>query len=167
MKMKFVAMAQGAFVLVSVTGCVQSEEDLYSPRRQPGFRPPSAPVVQDLTPVDPTVPPVTLNPLPDHVPPMPPQEQPITIPPNAPQIGGQPSVPTPPSVPQQPVVQPESRPVEQPKTQKPAVPQYAKRVPGKPNLIINPYTGATLDATGLTPGTEVRDPRTGQTMLVP
>lgn len=46
-------------------------------------------------------------------------------------------------------------------------PQVAKRVPGKPNQIYNPYTGAILDVTGLTPGTEVRDPRTGETMLVP
>ena len=50
---------------------------------------------------------------------------------------------------------------------KPAAPEYAKKVPGKPNQIYNPYTGAILDVTGLTPGTEVRDPRTGQTMLVP
>ena len=46
-------------------------------------------------------------------------------------------------------------------------PKYATKVPGKFGLIKSPYDGKLLDATGVPPGTEVKDPSTGKIMLVP
>jgi hypothetical protein len=52
-------------------------------------------------------------------------------------------------------------------TQKSDEPKYATRVPGKSGIIKSPYDGKLLDATGVPPGTEVKDPATGKIMLVP
>jgi len=51
--------------------------------------------------------------------------------------------------------------------QKTDEPKYAIRVPGKSGIIKSPYDGKLLDATGVPPGTEVKDPSTGKIMLVP
>lgn len=45
--------------------------------------------------------------------------------------------------------------------------QYATKVPGKSGWIRSPYNGRVLDATGIIPGTFVKDPETGQVMIVP
>ena len=67
-----------------------------------------------------------------------------------------------PSLPPTPAPQP---PPEPPK--KAAAPEYAKKVPGKPGWIRSPYDNKILDATGIPPGTEVKDPISGKIMLVP
>ncbi len=51
--------------------------------------------------------------------------------------------------------------------QKTDEPKHAIRVPGKSGIIKSPYDGKLLDATGVPPGTEVKDPSTGKIMLVP
>jgi hypothetical protein len=45
--------------------------------------------------------------------------------------------------------------------------KYASKVPGRPGLIRSPYDGKLLDATGIPPGTQVKDPDSGKIMLVP
>jgi hypothetical protein len=153
MKKNFAATVQGVALAMGLAGCAQQDED-FVPQRQAGFRPPPAPLVQEeLPPVDPAAttqrPQAPLSPLPDSAVITPAPEAPAPTQKQA----TAPVAPTPPPAP--------------PTPPKPAAPEYAKKVPGKPNQIYNPYTGAILDVTGLTPGTEVRDPRTGQTMLVP
>jgi hypothetical protein len=45
---------------------------------------------------------------------------------------------------------------------------YAHPVPGKPGFVTSPYGGAGLiDARGFPPGTEVKDPYSGKSFLVP
>lgn len=46
-------------------------------------------------------------------------------------------------------------------------PKYAIKMPGKSGIIKSPYDGKLLDATGVPPGTEVKDPSSGKIMLVP
>ena len=47
-------------------------------------------------------------------------------------------------------------------------PVYAKKVPGKPGVVWNPFVpGEMLDVSDLPPGAEARDPKTGGTFLVP
>ena len=154
MNKNFAATAQGLALAIGLAGCAQQDED-FIPQKQVGFRPPPTPLVQqDLPAVDPvgTQPsPAPLNPLPDAVASAPAPDAPPPLPKQAPvPVSPAPVAPTPPPAPP-----------------KPTAPEYAKKVPGKPNQIYNPYTGAILDVTGLTPGQEVRDPRTGHTMLVP
>ena len=56
--------------------------------------------------------------------------------------------------------------VEQPK-QVGEVP-YGKAVPGKPGFVTSPHGGSGyIDARGFPPGTEVKDPYSGKTFLVP
>ena len=173
MKMNQAASAFALAIAMGVSGCVQDEEE-YQPRRQAGFRPPSSAVYQDPAySVDPA--PAPLNPLPDPAPLSPlPAPAPSPAPladnpapaPNVP-VSNLPALNAPPSPNPAPAPNlapsPKPAPTPAPKNS----PAVAKRVPGKPNQIFNPYTGAILDVTGLTPGTEVRDPRTGETMLVP
>lgn len=158
MKKNFAAAAQLMVLAFGVSGCVQQDED-FTPRRQVGFRPPPVPLNQEtLPPVDPQVSPAPTppSPLPD----------PAASASNPdPSLAKQNQQSKPAGATGENVASNTPAP-EAPKP-KPAPPQYAKKVPGKPNQIYNPYTGAILDVTGLTPGTEVRDPRTGQTMLVP
>jgi hypothetical protein len=46
---------------------------------------------------------------------------------------------------------------------------YAKGVAGKPGFVTSPYSPASgyIDVRGFPPGTEVKDPYTGKTFLVP
>jgi hypothetical protein len=183
MKMNQAATASMLAVAIGVSGCVQDEEE-YVPHRQAGFRPPSSAVYQEPAySVDPS--PAPLNPLPDPAP-LPPVANnpapslPISNPnPASPAPSPAPAPLSPPSPPN-PTPSPAPTPNPSPATSSnskptpapspaaaPKSPLVAKRVPGKSNYIYNPYTGAMLDVTGLTPGTEVRDPRTGETMLVP
>lgn len=65
--------------------------------------------------------------------------------------------------PDEPVVKPV---VEQPK-QVGEVP-YGKAVPGKPGFVTSPFSSqGYIDARGFPPGTEVKDPYSGKTFLVP
>jgi hypothetical protein len=163
----FPAIALCSTLIVALGGCAQ-QEDPYVPTKRAGFRPRTTPLMQDdFGAVDPLAVPsgaaneeyprtggfagsnsAPLSPLPDPAPaPIPPP--PVPVPP-------QPPSPAPP--PPQP----------QPKQ---SAPEYAKRVPGKPNWIKSPYDGTILDATDqngvrFPPGTEVKDPK-GRIMLVP
>ena len=47
---------------------------------------------------------------------------------------------------------------------------YATKVPGKPGFVYSPYDGANkgyIDVRGFPPGTEVKDPYSGKSFLVP
>jgi hypothetical protein len=46
---------------------------------------------------------------------------------------------------------------------------YAKAVPGKPGFVFSPYDGkgGYIDVRGFPPGTEVKDPYSGKSFLVP
>jgi len=46
---------------------------------------------------------------------------------------------------------------------------YAKPVPGKPGFVFSPYDGkgGYIDVRGFPPGTEVKDPYSGKSFLVP
>jgi len=46
-------------------------------------------------------------------------------------------------------------------------PKYATKVPGKNGWIKSPYDGKVLDAAGVPPGTQVKDPDSGRIMIVP
>ncbi len=46
-------------------------------------------------------------------------------------------------------------------------PKYATKVPGKNGWIKSPYDGKVLDAAGVPPGTQVKDPDSGKIMIVP
>jgi hypothetical protein len=165
----------GAVAAIVFAGCAQ-QDDSYIPGKRAGFRPQSTPLMQDdFGTVDPlAVPagspnqdagsgpgfvggPAPVAALPDPVPqPAPnplPQTQAAPTPPPAP--APQPPAPSP---------QPSG-------LAKSSGPEYAKRVPGKPNWIKSPYDGTILDATDqngvrFPPGTEVKDPK-GRVMLVP
>jgi len=156
MKFKIGLAASGFALLLSVgiVGCAQNDDSI--PNKRAGFRPPTGPVVPDeLPPVETAstepvqdIPPSTSDlantsrkppgePLPDPLPA--PQSTPLP--------------PTPPPAPEPP--------------KKVAAPEYAKKVPGKPGWIRSPYDNKILDATGIPPGTEVKDPTSGKIMLVP
>lgn len=164
--------AFGAAVALVFAGCAQ-QDDSYVPARRAGFRPTTTPLMQDdFGTVDPLAVP-SGNPnqdssagpgfvgsatpapaLPDPVPNPAPQPQPAPAPAPAPNPTPQPAPQPTPSGPA-----------------KSSAPEYAKRVPGKPNWIKSPYDGTILDATDqngvrFPPGTEVKDPK-GRVMLVP
>lgn len=83
----------------------------------------------------------------------------------------------------QPVDEPKPEPTSKPTTQEPippgpAVPEppkqvgelpYAKAVAGKPGFVTSPYDPykGYIDVRGFPPGTEVKDPYSGKTFLVP
>ncbi len=167
--------ALGTALLMTLGGCAH-QDDSYIPARRAGFRPQSTPLMQDdFGAVDPLAVPsgvpnqdsaagsgfvgsaAPVSPLPDPAP------QPAATPQPAPEPAPQP-VPAPPPP-------PPPQPTPAPVPPKPAAPEYAKRVPGKPNWIKSPYDGTILDATDqngvrFPPGTEVKDPK-GRVMLVP
>lgn len=156
LKLGFVASLLG--LIIGFVGCANQDDDII-PAKRPGFRPPSTPLVQDeLPPIDPLGVPAGND-----------QSEPIASQdgssavvnssPARPPVSQQPSTP-----PEPPQTTPQPQPAPQPKA---AAPEYAKRVPGKPNWIRSPYDGKILDATGFPPGTEVRDPQSGKIMLVP
>jgi hypothetical protein len=156
LKLGFVASVLG--LMVGFAGCANQDDDII-PAKKPGFRPPSTPLVQEeLPPVDPLGVPAgndqgdasALG-----------NSSAVVNNPSA--KGGFPSQPAPLPDP----VPPQQAPAPPPAPPKPAAPEYAKRVPGKPNWIRSPYDGKILDATGFPPGTEVKDPQTGKIMLVP
>jgi hypothetical protein len=72
-----------------------------------------------------------------------------------------------------------TKPAADPKPQGPAVPDqppvakgeipYAKPVPGKPGFVFSPYDQykGYIDVRGFPPGTEVKDPYSGKSFLVP
>jgi hypothetical protein len=168
----------GAALVVALGGCAQ-QDDSYVPGRRAGFRPQTTPLMQDdfgaldplavpsdAPPVEtPTGPgfvgdPSPRSPLPDPVPQLPPNP--------ASQVDARPSPP--PAPPQVPPPTPAPPPAPSGPA-KSSGPEYAKRVPGKPNWIKSPYDGTILDATDqngvrFPPGTEVKDPK-GRVMLVP
>lgn len=157
LKLGFVASVLG--LMVGFGGCANQDDDII-PAKKPGFRPPSTPLVQeDLPPVDPLGVPAGND---QGDPGAPGSGSAVVSQP--PGRGGNASQPAalPDPVPQQQAPAPPP-----PAPPKPAAPEYAKRVPGKPNWIKSPYDGKILDATGFPPGTEVKDPQTGKIMLVP
>lgn len=85
----------------------------------------------------------------------PPQEVVETTPP--------PQAPTTPEAPQQPAVPPT------PPVKVEGELPYAKAVPGKPGFVTSPYDPykGYIDVRGFPPGTEVKDPYSGKTFLVP
>lgn len=62
-----------------------------------------------------------------------------------------------------------SKPQSSPSAPSPKVeePKYATKVPGKNGWIRSPYDGKVLDAAGVPPGTQVKDPDSGKIMIVP
>jgi hypothetical protein len=155
LKLGFVATLLG--LMVGFVGCANQDDDIV-PAKRPGFRPPANPVAQeDLPPVDPLGVPAGNDPV-DAPAGQGNSSAVVNNPPVRPPVSSQPA-PVP-----DPAPQPTPQPAPQPKD---AAPQYAKRVPGKPNWIKSPYDGKILDATGFLPGNEVRDPVSGKIMLVP
>jgi hypothetical protein len=81
----------------------------------------------------------------------------------------QPVNPAPPPPPEEPKVAPNPipPPAEPPKPVGEL--QYAKPVPGKPGFVTSPYDPykGYIDVRGFPPGTEVKDPYSGKTFLVP
>ena len=163
--------ALGTALVMTLGGCAQ-QDDSYIPAKRAGFRPQSTPLMQDdFGAVDPlAVPSGAPNQEPAGGPGFVGSAAPISsLPDPAPQPVAQPQpapAPTPAPVPTP--APPQTPP---PAAPKPAAPEYAKRVPGKPNWIKSPYDGTILDATDqngvrFPPGTEVKDPK-GRVMLVP
>lgn len=178
------ANALGTALLFLMGGCAQ-QDDSYVPSRRAGFRPQTTPLMQDdfgaldplavpsgATSADSSVGPGFVG---NSSPPPPsslpdPVSQPIPQSPanTASQVDTRPNPPPPPAPIQTP---PPSPPPTPPAPAKSSGPEYAKRVPGKPNWIKSPYDGTILDATDqngvrFPPGTEVKDPK-GRVMLVP
>lgn len=94
--------------------------------------------------------------------------------------GWHPPKPVEPSVPPDHMPPEQSKPTTQepPPPSGPAVPEapkpvgelpYAKAVPGKPGFVTSPYDPykGYIDVRGFPPGTEVKDPYSGKTFLVP
>ena len=153
MKKHVAITAQVLALALGMTGCLQQDDD-FQKRRKPGFRSPQIPVSQqEIPPIDP--PPTQPNNTANQTPPV----NNTGTSPNTPDTTTKTNQPDPAPT------NPQDTPPQTPK--KPSAPPTAKRVPGKPHQIINPYTNAILDVTGVLPGTEVRDPRTHETMLVP
>jgi len=103
-------------------------------------------------------------------------------PPKKPGGGFHPPKPVePPSAPEEPRPEPPPKPTAQdtpPTPSGPAVPEppkqvgelpYAKAVPGKPGFVTSPYDPykGYIDVRGFPPATEVKDPYSGKTFLVP
>ncbi len=167
-----------AAIAMSLGGCAQ-QDDSYIPAKRAGFRPQSTPLMQDdFGTVDPLAVPsgspnhdngsgfgfvgnsAPVAPLPDPAPQPAPAPPPVPVPAPAPPPQAPPPAPA-----------PAPAPAPTPAPSKPSAPEYAKRVPGKPNWIKSPYDGTILDATDqngvrFPPGTEVKDPK-GRVMLVP
>lgn len=161
--------ALGTALVMTLGGCAQ-QDDSYIPAKRAGFRPQSTPLMEDdFGAVDPLAVP---SGAPNHEPAGGPgfvgSAAPISsLPDPAPQPVAQPQ-PAPAPAPAPTPAPPQTPP---PAAPKPAAPEYAKRVPGKPNWIKSPYDGTILDATDqngvrFPPGTEVKDPK-GRVMLVP
>ncbi len=153
MKFKLGLAAPGFALLLCVgfIGCAQNDD--YIPAKHAGFRPPTGPSVpDDLPPVESAAePPQDVLPQGDLG--------------NASRrLPGEPLPPSAPAPSSTPLPAPQPPP-EPPK--KVAAPEYAKKVPGKPGWIRSPYDNKILDATGIPPGTEVKDPISGRIMLVP
>ena len=164
MKFKLGIAAPGFALLLGVglVGCAQNDD--YVPAKRAGFRPPSGPIVpNDLPPVE------NQTEIAQDAPPSndlatlsrkPPLD---ALPDPGPQTTQTTPAPQPaPSQPQPPVPPPQPEP-----PKKAAAPEYAKKVPGKPGWIRSPYDNKVLDASGIPPGTEVKDPTSGRIMLVP
>jgi hypothetical protein len=93
--------------------------------------------------------------------------------------GWHPPKPTEPvPAPEEPKPEPKPTTQETPTPTGPAVPEqpkqvgelpYAKAVPGKPGFVTSPYDPykGYIDVRGFPPGTEVKDPYSGKTFLVP
>ena len=163
--------ALGTALVMTLGGCAQ-QDDSYIPAKRAGFRPQSTPLMQDdFGAVDPlAVPSGAPNQEPAGGPGFVGSAAPISsLPDPAPQPVAQPQPsPAPAPAPAPTPAPPQTPP---PAPPKPAAPEYAKRVPGKPNWIKSPYDGTILDATDQSgvrfpPGTEVKDPK-GRVMLVP
>ncbi len=102
-------------------------------------------------------------------------------PPKKPGGGWHPPKPVEPSAPvEEPKPEPQTKPTSQepPTPSGPAVPEppkpvgelpYAKAVAGKPGFVTSPYDPykGYIDVRGFPPGTEVKDPYSGKTFLVP
>ena len=160
--------ALGTALAISLGGCAQ-QDDSYIPARRAGFRSQSTPLMQDdFGTVDPlAVPSGATNQDPSTGPGFVGSAPPVS---SLPDPAPQPPPFTPPAPPQTPPP-PAPAPTPAPVPSKPSAPEYAQRVPGKPNWIKSPYDGTILDATDQSgvrfpPGTEVKDPK-GRVMLVP
>ena len=164
--------ALGTALVITLGGCAQ-QDDSYIPARRAGFRPQSTPLMQDdFGTVDPlAVPSGAPNQDPSTGPGFVGSAPPVSsLPDPAPQPAPF-TPPAPPQTPPPPAPPPAPTPTPAPVPSKPSAPEYAKRVPGKPNWIKSPYDGTILDATDQSgvrfpPGTEVKDPK-GRVMLVP
>ncbi|MEY2598014.1 MAG: hypothetical protein RLZZ142_273 [Verrucomicrobiota bacterium] len=186
MKIKLASVVQGlllALGVMGISGCVDSGwEYPTKPTKVPGFNPTTSldGPQQELPPVDPSAPVApapTPGPssLPDPLPsPLSPDPTPASIPaPAAPVASGgansgRSSGPLPPAPSQAPAPAPTTPPA----APQPKPPLVAKRVAGQPTWIVNPYTGKTLQAVDekgkpFPSGLKVRDPETGEIMVVP
>lgn len=166
MKNSFSLLALGISALAFLDGCAPEDSE-YAPRRRGGFRPPSGPVQAEESGLyhDPlNHPPGYHNPAgstPGY------SGGYSAVNPGAAPSPGPAPMPAPAPAPQSPA-QPSPQPAPQPPAPpKPAEPQYATKVPGKPGWIRSPYDGKLLDATGFLRGEQVADPHTGKIMLVP
>jgi hypothetical protein len=173
------ANALGTALLVILGGCAQ-QDDSYVPGRRAGFRPQTTPLMQDdFGALDPLAVPSGSPPADSSVgpgfvgnsSPPPPSALPDPVPDSVlqPPASSAAPVETRSSPPPQPP--PPAPPPTPSAPAKSSAPEYAKRVPGKPNWIKSPYDGTILDATDqngvrFPPGTEVKDPK-GRVMLVP
>ena len=84
----------------------------------------------------------------------------------------EPSEPSEPSEPKKPEKPTTNEPVVNPVPEQPKVVgevPYGKNVPGKPGFVTSPFSpySGYIDVRGFPPGTEVKDPYSGKTFLVP
>lgn len=84
----------------------------------------------------------------------------------------EPSEPSEPSEPRKPDKPTVNEPVVNPVPEQPKVVgelQYGKNVPGKPGFVTSPFSpySGYIDVRGFPPGTEVKDPYSGKSFLVP
>ncbi len=98
---------------------------------------------------------------------LPPSTQTL-VDPNAPPTEPQPTQPTEPTKPTAPEPKPNTNPVPDAQGSPGNLP-YAKPVPGKPGFVFSPYDQykGYIDVRGFPPGTEVKDPYSGKSFLVP
>ncbi|MEY5025182.1 MAG: hypothetical protein RLZZ244_710 [Verrucomicrobiota bacterium] len=144
-------LAAGALGILGVSGCVDSGGYSSKPTKMPGFNPPMGyeEPQSDVPSVDPNRAADRLRSLPDPAPVLAPSEGVVGQPPRQ---ASEPSAPSAPSAPNAPLV--------------------AKRVPGKPGWIVNPYTQKELlavDEKGkpLPSGMKVMDENTKHVMIIP